>query len=39
MTTDDTPPPADPALLAAANRALTERLERAERERDALRQV
>ena len=33
----DAPPPADPALLASANRMLAERLERAERERDALR--
>ena len=34
---DDAPPPADPVLLASANRALAERLEHAERERDALR--
>lgn len=36
---DDAPPPADVALLAAANRTLAERVERAERERDEARRV
>ena len=33
---DETPPPADPALLAKANRALHEQLERVRAERDDL---
>lgn len=36
---DDAPPPADVALLASANRALAEQVERAERERDEARRV
>jgi len=39
VTDTPTPPPADPALLAAANRALSDEIDQLQREREALERV